>query len=63
MTGRRILLGVTGGIAAYKTAELVRQFKRAGAEVRVVMTPDASAYAYSYGRRIASALYVTDDLR
>ncbi|MGB0649852.1 MAG: bifunctional phosphopantothenoylcysteine decarboxylase/phosphopantothenate--cysteine ligase CoaBC [Rhodothermales bacterium] len=44
MTGRRILLGVTGGIAAYKTAELVRQFKRAGAEVRVVMTPDAGRF-------------------
>jgi len=44
MTGRRILLGVTGGIAAYKTAELVRQFKRAGAEVRVVMTPDATRF-------------------
>lgn len=44
MAGRRILLGVTGGIAAYKTAELVRLFKKAGAEVRVVMTPDASRF-------------------
>jgi phosphopantothenoylcysteine decarboxylase/phosphopantothenate--cysteine ligase len=44
MAGRRILLGVTGGIAAYKTAELVRQFKKAGAEVRVVMTPDATRF-------------------
>ena len=41
---RRILLGVSGGIAAYKTAELVRLFKKAGAEVRVVMTPDASRF-------------------
>lgn len=44
MAGRRILLGVTGGIAAYKTAELVRLFKKAGAEVRVVMTPDAGRF-------------------
>ena len=41
---RRVLLGVSGGIAAYKTAELVRLFKKAGAEVRVVMTPDASRF-------------------
>lgn len=38
---RRILLGVTGGIAAYKTPELVRQLVKAGAEVQVVMTPAA----------------------
>lgn len=44
MTRRRILLGVTGGIAAYKTAELVRLFKKAGAEVRIVMTPDATRF-------------------
>ena len=44
MTGRRILIGVTGGIAAYKTAELVRQFKKAGADVRIVMTPDATRF-------------------
>jgi len=37
-------LGVTGGIAAYKSAELVRLFKKAGAEVRVVMTPDAARF-------------------
>ncbi len=44
LAGRRILLGVTGGIAAYKTAGLVRLFKKAGADVRVVMTPDASRF-------------------
>lgn len=38
---RRVLLGVTGGIAAYKTPELVRALVKAGAEVQVVMTPDA----------------------
>ncbi|OIQ29146.1 MAG: phosphopantothenoylcysteine decarboxylase [Bacteroidetes bacterium MedPE-SWsnd-G2] len=39
LSGKRILLGVTAGIAAYKTASLVRLFIKAGAEVKVVMTP------------------------
>ena len=38
---RRVLLGVTGSIAAYKTAWLVRELVKAGAEVQVVMTPAA----------------------
>lgn len=38
---RRVLLGVTGGIAAYKTPHLVRALVKAGAEVQVVMTPAA----------------------
>lgn len=38
---RKVLLGVTGGIAAYKTAILVRLLVKAGAEVQVVMTPSA----------------------
>lgn len=42
--GRRILLGVCGGIAAYKTAELVRGLKKAGAEVQVLMTRDARRF-------------------
>ncbi|MEZ4854704.1 bifunctional phosphopantothenoylcysteine decarboxylase/phosphopantothenate--cysteine ligase CoaBC [Flavobacterium sp.] len=37
--GKKIVLGVSGGIAAYKTAHLVRLFIKAGAQVRVVMTP------------------------
>lgn len=41
---RKILLGVTGGIAAYKSAELVRRLREAGAEVRVVMTPGACTF-------------------
>lgn len=44
MTGKRILLGVTGGIAAYKSADLVRRLKDAGADVRVVMTRGAQAF-------------------
>jgi phosphopantothenoylcysteine decarboxylase/phosphopantothenate--cysteine ligase len=42
--GERILLGVTGGIAAYKSAELVRRLKQAGADVRVVMTHSAEQF-------------------
>ena len=44
LTGKHILLGVTGGIAAYKSALLVREFVRAGAEVQVVMTPAATQF-------------------
>lgn len=39
LQGKRILIGVTGGIAAYKVANLVRLLIKGGAEVRVVMTP------------------------
>lgn len=42
--GKKILLGISGGIAAYKTCELVRLFKRNGAEVRVIMTPAAAHF-------------------
>ena len=44
LEGRRILLGVTGSIAAYKAAALCRLLKTAGAEVRVVMTPLAKQF-------------------
>lgn len=44
MAQSRILLGVTGGIAAYKSAELVRLLTRAGHQVRVVMTRGAEAF-------------------
>ncbi len=40
----RVLLGVTGGIAAYKAAEIVRRLKSAGAEVRVALTRSAHAF-------------------
>lgn len=39
LSGKKVLLGVTAGIAAYKTANLVRLFIKSGAEVQVVMTP------------------------
>src|SRR6056300_1473218 len=42
--GQNILVGITGGIAAYKTAFLVRLLKKAGANVKVVMTENASSF-------------------
>lgn len=42
--GKRILLGVTGSIAAYKSAFLLREFVKAGAEVQVIFTPSARAF-------------------
>ncbi|MFP5506980.1 MAG: bifunctional phosphopantothenoylcysteine decarboxylase/phosphopantothenate--cysteine ligase CoaBC, partial [Gammaproteobacteria bacterium] len=44
LSNKRILLGVSGGIAAYKSAELVRRLREAGAEVRVVMTAGATRF-------------------
>lgn len=44
LTNKRVLLGVTGGIAAYKSAEIVRRLQDAGAEVRVVMTRGAQEF-------------------
>ena len=44
LTHKHILLGVTGGIAAYKAPELVRRLRDAGADVRVVLTPAAAAF-------------------
>lgn len=41
LSGKKIILGISGSIAAYKTPELVRQFIKAGAEVRVIATPAA----------------------
>ncbi|WP_028375690.1 bifunctional phosphopantothenoylcysteine decarboxylase/phosphopantothenate--cysteine ligase CoaBC [Leeuwenhoekiella sp. MAR_2009_132] len=44
LSGKKVLLGVTAGIAAYKAAILVRGFIKAGAEVRVIMTPEAKDF-------------------
>ncbi|MFZ0550379.1 MAG: flavoprotein, partial [Steroidobacteraceae bacterium] len=44
MQGKRILLGVTGGIAVYKAADLVRRLLERGAEAQVVMTPAAREF-------------------
>ena len=44
LTNKHILLGITGGIAAYKSAELTRLLVKAGAEVHVAMTPSATEF-------------------
>lgn len=44
LSGKKIVLGISGGIAAYKTATLVRLFVKAGAHVRVIMTPAAKDF-------------------
>jgi len=44
LKGKKVLLGITGGIAAFKTAALVRLFAKAGASVKVVMTPAAKEF-------------------
>lgn len=44
LSAKRIVVGVGGGIAAYKAAEIVRELGRQGAEVRVVMTPNATRF-------------------
>ena len=41
LEGKKVLIGITGGIAAYKICELIRMFKRENADVRVVVTPNA----------------------
>jgi phosphopantothenoylcysteine decarboxylase/phosphopantothenate--cysteine ligase len=45
LTGKRILLGVTGSIAAYKAVEVLRELTKRGAEVQVVMTEAATRVA------------------
>ena len=44
LTNKRLLLGVTGGIAAYKSADLVRRLRDAGADVQVIMTQAATEF-------------------
>ena len=44
LKGKHIILGISGGIAAYKSAALLRLFVKAGAEVQVVMTPNAKQF-------------------
>ena len=53
MRGRQIVVGVSGGVAAYKTAMLVSQLAQAGAEVQVVLTPAAERFV---GRATFAAL-------
>ncbi len=59
---RKILLGITGGIAAYKSAELVRLLIKAGAEVRVVMTEGAREFVQPLTYQALSGHRVYTDL-
>ncbi len=62
MQGKRILLGVTGGIAAYKSAELVRRLIEHGAEVQVVMTAGARQFVTPMTFQALSGRPVRTDL-
>ncbi|MCO6536393.1 bifunctional phosphopantothenoylcysteine decarboxylase/phosphopantothenate--cysteine ligase CoaBC [Gilliamella sp.] len=62
LTGKRILLGITGGIAAYKCPDLVRHLKKCGAQVRVVLTDSASHFVTKMTLQAVSGNQVSSDL-
>ncbi|MEJ2344102.1 MAG: bifunctional phosphopantothenoylcysteine decarboxylase/phosphopantothenate--cysteine ligase CoaBC [Gammaproteobacteria bacterium] len=62
LINKRILLGVTGSIAAYKSAELVRLLREAGAEVQVVMTAGAARFVTALTFQALSGRAVRDSL-
>ena len=62
LTGKHIVLGVSGGIAAYKSPELVRRLRDRGAEVRVVLTSAAKAFITPLSLQAVSGYPVSDDL-
>jgi len=62
MQGKRVLLGVTGGIAAYKSPDLVRRLREQGAEVQVVMTAGAREFVTPLTFQAVSGRAVRTDL-
>ena len=62
MQGKHILLGVTGGIAAYKSPDLVRRLRERGAEVQVVMTRGAREFVTPTTFQAVSGRTVRSDL-
>ncbi|HYL24142.1 MAG TPA: bifunctional phosphopantothenoylcysteine decarboxylase/phosphopantothenate--cysteine ligase CoaBC [Burkholderiales bacterium] len=62
LTGRKVLLGITGGIAAYKAAELVRLLVTRGADVRVAMTEAATRFITPTTMQALSGQAVWTDL-
>ncbi|WGE82818.1 bifunctional phosphopantothenoylcysteine decarboxylase/phosphopantothenate--cysteine ligase CoaBC [Actinobacillus equuli] len=62
LSNKRILVGITGGIAAYKTIELIRHFKKANADVRVVLTSAAEAFVTPLTLQAISANAVSNSL-
>ena len=61
LTGRHIVLGVTGGIAAYKSAELVSRLRHLGAQVHVIMTKNAAEFVSPLTFQTLSANQVVTD--
>lgn len=61
LAGRRIVLGITGGIAAYKAPELVRRLRDAGAAVRIVLTRSARQFVTTLALEAVGATIVDDD--
>ena len=62
LAGKKIVLGVSGGIAAYKAPELVRRLRDRGAEVRVAMTEAAKAFITPMSLQAVSGYPVSDSL-
>lgn len=62
LQGKKIVLGISGGIAAYKTPDLVRRLKEQGADVRVVMTNGAKAFITPLTLQAVSANPVSNSL-
>ncbi|EOW6803301.1 bifunctional phosphopantothenoylcysteine decarboxylase/phosphopantothenate--cysteine ligase CoaBC [Cronobacter muytjensii] len=62
LAGKKIVLGVSGGIAAYKAPELVRRLRERGAEVRVAMTESAKAFITPLSLQAVSGYPVSDSL-
>lgn len=62
LNGKKIVLGISGGIAAYKCPEIVRRLRDRGADVRVVMTPAAKAFITPLTLQAVSSHPVADDL-
>ncbi|WP_305809584.1 flavoprotein, partial [Sodalis-like endosymbiont of Proechinophthirus fluctus] len=62
LVGKHIVLGVSGGISAYRTPELVRRLRERGAEVRVLMTTAAKEFITPLSLQAVSGYPVADDL-
>lgn len=62
LANKHILLGITGGIAAYKCPELVRQLKKTGAQVQVVVTDSAKEFVATMSLQAVSGNRVSDNL-
>lgn len=62
LAGKKILLGITGGIAAYKSLFLIQELKRLGAEVRVILTESARQFVTAYSAQVLSGSPVSESL-